>query len=44
MLDEALVVSPDRRQDRFALNDVLETLAKFDDRQSRAIGLRFLVG
>jgi hypothetical protein len=42
MLDEALVVvSPDPRQDRVALNDALDALAKFDDRKSRVIELRF---
>jgi hypothetical protein len=35
MLDEALVVSPYPRQDRVALKNALEALAKFDDRKSR---------
>ncbi len=42
--DEALVVSNEPRQDFVALDDALEALAKFDERKSRVIELRFFGG
>ena len=43
-LDEALVVSSEPAQDFAALDDALEALAKFDERKSRVIELRFFGG
>jgi RNA polymerase sigma factor (TIGR02999 family) len=42
--DEALVVTNEPRQDFVALDDALEALAKFDERKSRVIELRFFGG
>ena len=42
--DEALVVTDEHRQDFVALDDALEALAKFDERKSRVIELRFFGG
>lgn len=42
--DEALVVTREPRRDLVALDDALEALAKFDDRKSRVIELRFFGG
>ena len=42
--DEALLVTDDPRQDFVALDDALEALAKFDERKSRVIELRFFGG
>lgn len=42
--DEALVVTNEEPQDFVALDDALEALAKFDDRKSRVIELRFFGG
>ena len=42
--DEALVVSNEPSQDFVALDDALEALAKFDERKSRVIELRFFGG
>jgi RNA polymerase sigma factor (TIGR02999 family) len=42
--DEALVVTKDPREDFVALDDALEALAKFDERKSRVIELRFFGG
>lgn len=43
-LDEALVVADEPTQDLVALDDALEALAKFDERKSRVIELRFFGG
>jgi DNA-directed RNA polymerase specialized sigma24 family protein len=43
-LDEALVVTNEPRNDFAALDDALQALAKFDERQSRVIELRFFGG
>ncbi|HKW00980.1 MAG TPA: sigma-70 family RNA polymerase sigma factor [Vicinamibacterales bacterium] len=43
-LDEALIVTDETRQDFVALDDALEALAKFDERKSRVIELRFFGG
>ena len=43
-LDEALVVTDEPTQDFVALDDALKALAKFDDRKSRVIELRFFGG
>src|SRR5688500_14803350 len=43
-LDEALVVTNEPRQDFVALDDALKELAKFDERKSRVIELRFFGG
>lgn len=43
-LDETVVVSDEPRQDFVALDDALEALAKFDDRKSRVVELRFFGG
>lgn len=43
-LDEELVISDEPRQDFVALDDALEALAKFDDRKSRVVELRFFGG
>jgi RNA polymerase sigma factor (TIGR02999 family) len=42
--DEALVVTSEPREDLVALDDALEALAKFDERKSRVIELRFFGG
>jgi RNA polymerase sigma-70 factor (ECF subfamily) len=42
--DEALVVSDEPSLDFVALDDALEALAKFDDRKSRVIEMRFFAG
>jgi RNA polymerase sigma-70 factor, ECF subfamily len=42
--DEALVVTNDVRQDFVALDDALDALARFDERKSRVIELRFFGG
>ena len=42
--DEALVVANEPGQDFVALDDALEVLAKFDERKSRVIELRFFGG
>ena len=42
--DEALVVTNEPREDFVALDDALEALAKFDERKSRVIELRFFGG
>ena len=42
--DEALVVTNEPGQDFVALDDALEALAKFDERKSRVVELRFFGG
>ena len=42
--DEALVVTDEPRQNVLALDDALEALAKFDERKSRVVELRFFGG
>ena len=42
--DEALVVANDPTQDFVALDDALEALARFDERKSRVVELRFFGG
>jgi RNA polymerase sigma-70 factor, ECF subfamily len=42
--DEGLVVTDEPRQDFVALDDALEALAKFDERKSRVVELRFFGG
>ena len=42
--DEALVVTDEPVQDFVALDDALEALAKFDERKSRVIEMRFFGG
>ena len=42
--DEALVVTNEPTQDFVALDDALEALAKFDERKSRVVELRFFGG
>lgn len=42
--DDALVVSDEPRHDFVALDDALSALAKFDERKSRVIELRFFGG
>jgi RNA polymerase sigma-70 factor (ECF subfamily) len=42
--DEALVVANEPRDDFVALDDALDALAKFDERKSRVIELRFFGG
>ena len=42
--DESLVVTDEPRQDFVALDDALEALAKFDERKSRVVELRFFGG
>ena len=42
--DEALVVTDEPRQNFIALDDALQALAKFDERKSRVIELRFFGG
>ena len=43
-LDEALVVANEPDQDFVALDDALEALARFDERKSRVVELRFFGG
>jgi RNA polymerase sigma factor (TIGR02999 family) len=43
-LDEALVVSNEPAQDFEALDDALKVMAKFDERKSRVIEMRFFGG
>ncbi len=43
-LDEALIVSKEPGQDFVALDEALESLAKFDERKSRVIEMRFFGG
>lgn len=43
-LDEALVVADEPREDFVALNDALEALARFDERKSAVVELRFFGG
>ena len=43
-LDENLIVSDEPREDLIALNDALDALARFDERKSRVIELRFFGG
>jgi RNA polymerase sigma factor (TIGR02999 family) len=42
--DEALVVTDEPRENFVALDDALEALAKFDERKSRVVELRFFGG
>ena len=42
--DEGLVVTDDARENFVALDDALEALAKFDERKSRVVELRFFGG
>ena len=42
--DEALVVTSEPAEDFVALDDALEALAKFDERKSRVIEMRFFGG
>ena len=42
--DEELAVTSEPREDLVALDDALEVLAKFDERKSRVIELRFFGG
>jgi RNA polymerase sigma-70 factor (ECF subfamily) len=42
--DEALVVTAGARENFVALDDALEALAKFDERKSRVVELRFFGG
>lgn len=42
--DEALVVTNEPGQELVALDDALEALAKFDERKSRVIEMRFFGG
>ena len=42
--DEALVVTNEPRHDLVALDDALEGLAKFDERKSRVVEMRFFGG
>ena len=42
--DEALVVTDEPGQDFVALDDALEALAKFDERKSRVVEMRFFGG
>jgi RNA polymerase sigma factor (TIGR02999 family) len=42
--DEGLVVTDEPRQNVLALDDALEALAKFDERKSRVVELRFFGG
>jgi RNA polymerase sigma-70 factor, ECF subfamily len=42
--DEALVVTDEPHQNVVALDDALEALAKFDERKSRVVELRFFGG
>jgi RNA polymerase sigma-70 factor (ECF subfamily) len=42
--DEALLVTDESQQDLVALDDALAALAKFDERKSRVIEMRFFAG
>jgi RNA polymerase sigma-70 factor (ECF subfamily) len=42
--DEAVVVADEPRQDFVALDDALDALAKFDERKSRVVEMRFFGG
>ena len=42
--DEGLVVTAEARENFVALDDALEALAKFDERKSRVVELRFFGG
>jgi RNA polymerase sigma-70 factor (ECF subfamily) len=42
--DEALVVTAEARENFVALDDALEALARFDERKSRVVELRFFGG
>ena len=42
--DEALLVTVEARENFVALDDALEALAKFDERKSRVVELRFFGG
>ena len=42
--DEALVVTAEAPENFVALDDALEALAKFDERKSRVVELRFFGG
>jgi RNA polymerase sigma-70 factor (ECF subfamily) len=42
--DEGLVVTDERAPDFIALDEALESLARFDDRKSRVIEMRFFGG
>ena len=44
VLDEALVVAAEPRQDFIALDDALEELASVDERKSKVVELRFFGG
>ena len=44
MFDDELPVADDPRHDFIALDDALEALAKFDERKSRVVELRFFSG
>jgi RNA polymerase sigma factor (TIGR02999 family) len=43
-LDEAMTISAERDPDLLSLDEALESLAKFDDRKSRIVELRFFGG
>lgn len=43
-LEEALAIGSDRADDLLALNDALESLAKFDERKCKIVELRFFGG
>jgi RNA polymerase sigma factor (TIGR02999 family) len=42
--DEALLVTDEPQQDLLALDDALEALAKFDERKSRVVEMKFFGG
>jgi RNA polymerase sigma-70 factor (ECF subfamily) len=42
--DEALVVTDEPQQDLLSLNDALDELAKFDERKSRVVEMKFFGG
>jgi len=42
--DEALVVTDEPQQDLLSLNDALEQLAKFDERKSQVVEMKFFGG
>jgi RNA polymerase sigma factor (TIGR02999 family) len=44
LLDEAMVVSPERDADLLALDEALDRLARFAPRKSRVVELRFFAG
>jgi len=43
-MGEAAVISAERAPDLIALDDALDALAKFDERKSRVVELRFFGG